>query len=145
MRMYTFHTLDVFTDRQFGGNPLAAGFMLASWAWLKENEPDTARDTRLLMLPKDYTRFRLTGKIGTEPSDASSTLLFDPHRRDWSDPVLASIGLDRDRLPPGRADLHPLFLSSSRGSSRNQFYWHAEYFNRLPRHGCGAANAYLHK
>jgi xylulokinase len=81
------------------GNPLAAGFMLASWAWLLEHEPEITAKTHWLVLPKDYIRFRLAGKIGTEPSDASSTLLFDPHRRDWSEPLLASIGLDRDRLP----------------------------------------------
>jgi xylulokinase len=74
--------------------------MLASWAWLLEHEPHIAAKTSWLILPKDYTRFRLTGQIGTEPSDASSTLLFDPHHLDWSDQVLASIGLEKDRLPP---------------------------------------------
>lgn len=83
----------------WSGNPLAAGFMLASWAWLKENEPDTARDTRLLMLPKDYTRFRLTGQPGSESSDASSTLLFDTHARRWSAPLLDAAGLSAERLP----------------------------------------------
>jgi xylulokinase len=82
------------------GNPLAAGFMLASWAWLVEHEPDITGRTRWLVLPKDYIRFRLTGQIGTEPSDASSTMLFDPHKGEWSEPVLASIGLSRDHLPP---------------------------------------------
>jgi xylulokinase len=81
------------------GNPLAAGFMLASWRWLVENEPDTADATRWLMLPKDYIRYRLTGKIGSEPSDASSTGLFDPHRRCWSEPMLKEAGLTNERLP----------------------------------------------
>lgn len=81
------------------GNPLATGFMLASWAWLRENEPHTARQARWLLLPKDYVRFYLTGQIGTEPSDASSTLLFDPHQRQWSEPVLEAAGLSADRLP----------------------------------------------
>ncbi len=59
------------------GNPLATGFMLASWLWLREHEPETARRTATLLLPKDYLRLRLTGTLGAEPSDASSTLLFD--------------------------------------------------------------------
>lgn len=84
----------------WAGNPLAAGFMLASWAWLRENEPDTAAKTRLLMLPKDYTRLRLTGAAGAEPSDASSTLLFDPHQGRWSAPLLAETGLREEQLPP---------------------------------------------
>ncbi len=86
----------------WAGNPLAAGFMLASWAWLLENEPRTAQATRWLMLPKDYTRYRLTGEIGAEPSDASSTLLFDPHTRQWSQPLLEAAGLSAERLPQVR-------------------------------------------
>jgi xylulokinase len=85
---------------EWTGNPLAAGFMLASWAWLVENEPRIAQAARWLMLPKDYVRFRLTGEIGTEPSDASSTLLFDPHAREWSAPLLEVVGLSAERLPP---------------------------------------------
>ena len=81
------------------GNPMATGFMLPSWVWLTENEPLIAQKTRYLLLPKDYVRYRLTGKIGAEPSDASSTLLFDPHRRAWCQPMLDEIGLALDRLP----------------------------------------------
>ncbi len=81
------------------GNPLAVGFMLASWRWLVENEPGTAAATRWLLLPKDYVRYRLTGEFGTEPSDASSTALFDPHQRNWSAPVLEEAGITTDRLP----------------------------------------------
>jgi xylulokinase len=29
------------------------------------------------MLPKDYIRYRLTGVLATEPSDASATLMYD--------------------------------------------------------------------
>ena len=83
----------------WAGNPLAAGFMLASWAWLVEHEPETAAQTHTLCLPKDYVRLRLTGQLGSEPSDASSTLLFNPHTRAWSDPLLEIAGLRPDQLP----------------------------------------------
>jgi xylulokinase len=82
------------------GNPLATGFMLPSWLWLTENEPQIVAATRWLLLPKDYIRYRLTGSIGAEPSDASSTLLFDPHQRTWSLPLLEEIGLSPTHLPP---------------------------------------------
>jgi xylulokinase len=82
------------------GNPLATGFMLPGWLWLVENEPKTAASTEHLLLPKDYIRYRLTGSIGSEPSDASSTLLFDPHNRAWCLPLLQEIGLSPDHLPP---------------------------------------------
>jgi xylulokinase len=94
-------TREIGRDRlaQWAGNPLAAGFMLASWAWLQENEPEITRRTAALCLPKDYVRLRLTGQLGSEPSDASSTLLFDPHRRAWSPELLAAAGLRPDQLP----------------------------------------------
>jgi xylulokinase len=82
------------------GNPLATGFMLASWLWLAENEPQVCQATRSLLLPKDYLRYRLTGQLGTEPSDAASTLLFDPARRLWSTPLLSALQIPTDMLPP---------------------------------------------
>ena len=85
------------------GNPLAAGFMLASWLWLRTEEPGTAEKTRTLLLPKDYLRFRLTGEMGSEPSDASSTLLFDPYRQEWSPEILQSLEIDPALLP----GIHP--------------------------------------
>lgn len=81
-------------------NPLATGFMLATWLWLREHEPDVATATAHLLLPKDYVRYRLTGEVGTEPSDASSTSLFDTQNRRWSAPLLDALGLDGDVLLP---------------------------------------------
>ena len=85
---------------EWTGNPLATGFMLPSWMWLRQHEPQVAAATRTLLLPKDYVRYRLTGALGAEPSDASSTLLFDPHQRAWCLPLLEQIGLSPERLPP---------------------------------------------
>ncbi|MGC9349965.1 MAG: xylulokinase [Anaerolineae bacterium] len=85
------------------GNPVATGFMLPTWLWLREHEPEVAAATRWLLLPKDYVRYRLTGEIGAEPSDASSTSFFDPVDRSWSTPLLEALDLDGRRLP----DVHP--------------------------------------
>ena len=74
--------------------------MLASWLWLGEHEPEVCRQTRSLLLPKDYLRYRLTGFLGSEPSDAASTLLFDPIHRCWSLPLLAALDIDERLLPP---------------------------------------------
>ena len=87
-------------------NPLATGFMLATWLWLREHEPASAAAIAHLLLPKDYVRYRLTGEIGTEPSDASSTSLFDTANRYWSAPLLGALDLDGAVLPP-------VFLSSA--------------------------------
>ena len=81
------------------GNPLSTGFMLASWLWIVENEPDIAQRTTCLLLPKDYLRYKLTGLFGSEPSDASSTSMFDIHDRVWSQKLLDSMGIDKKLLP----------------------------------------------
>jgi len=82
------------------GNPLAVGFMLPSWMWLREHEPELCAATRTLLLPKDEVRYRLIGRLGSDPSDASSTSLFDPHTRRWSEPMLQMAGLSLEQLPP---------------------------------------------
>ena len=81
-------------------NPLATGFMLATWLWLREHDPDVAGATAHLLLPKDYVRYRFTGEIGAEPSDASSTSLFDTANRCWSAPLIDALALDVRVLPP---------------------------------------------
>ena len=40
----------------------------------KENEPENYDDTVVFMMVKDYIRYRLTGEIGTETTDASGTM-----------------------------------------------------------------------
>jgi xylulokinase len=82
------------------GNPLATGFMLASWLWLRDEMPEVARATAHLLLPKDYLRYRLTGELGSEPSDGSSTLMFDTAGRDWSAALQEALGIDPALLPP---------------------------------------------
>jgi xylulokinase len=82
------------------GNPLATGFMLASWLWLERHEAETIQETISLLLPKDYVRYRLTGIKGSEPSDASSTLLFNPRKQVWSESLARALDLDVGKLPP---------------------------------------------
>ncbi len=48
---------------------------------------------RTVLLPKAYVRYRLTGEMIEEMSDASGTLWLDVGARDWSDAVLAATRL----------------------------------------------------
>lgn len=81
------------------GNPVPTGFLLPTWLWLSKNEPDTQKRIQKLLLPKDYLRFRFTGEIGTEHSDASATSLYDPFECQWSQEVLNTFSLDANLLP----------------------------------------------
>jgi xylulokinase len=85
---------------EWTANPLATGFVLATWLWLLEHERRSCQATAHLLLPKDYVRYRLTGTLGSEPSDASATLLFDTVGRCWSQPLLDALEIDSGLLPP---------------------------------------------
>jgi xylulokinase len=80
-------------------NPIATGFMLSSWLWIKENEPRIASETNHLLLPKDYLRYRFMGELGSEPSDASSTSIFDTTKLCWSQQLLERLDINADLLP----------------------------------------------
>src|SRR5690606_36187545 len=77
----------------------APGLTACKLAWLRTNEPDTARRTVRLSLCKDYLRLRMTGEFVTEPCDAAGTLLFDEAKRQWSDESLDLFGLQAEQLP----------------------------------------------
>jgi len=81
------------------GNPIAPGFMLASLLWLKESEPATWARLAHVLLPKDYVRFRLTGELGTDYSDASSTALLDVQHRIWCSELAGAAEIPLDILP----------------------------------------------
>jgi rhamnulokinase len=53
----------------------------------------------VLLLP-DLLTYRLTGAIGAEETNASTTQLYDVQARDWSDEILRRVGLPREVLPP---------------------------------------------
>lgn len=82
------------------GNPIMPGFMLSSLLWLKENEPALWEQLDRVCLAKDYVRYRLTGELGTDYSDASSTALLDVQHRNWCQPLLNATGIPAEILPP---------------------------------------------
>ena len=82
------------------GNAALTGFQAPKILWLREEEPAHYARVRSVLLPKDYLRFRLTGAYGSDPSDASGTLLFDLARRDWSNEILRALDLPRDWFAP---------------------------------------------
>ena len=68
--------------------------------WMVEHEPELVGRTAKFLLAKDYLRFRLTGTIATDPSDAGGTHLYDARRGGWADELLALIGVPADKMPP---------------------------------------------
>jgi xylulokinase len=84
---------------QLTGNPVLPGFTAPKILWVREHEPDIYEQAAKVLLPKDYVRYRLTGKFFSEVSDASGTSLFNVGQRRWSDEMLKALDIPRAWLP----------------------------------------------
>lgn len=80
-------------------NKIATGFLLGSLCWVKDNEPEVYEKTFKVMLPKDYVKFRLTGRIATDYSDAAGSLAFDNVNLCWAKELIEGLGLDFSLFP----------------------------------------------
>jgi xylulokinase len=80
-------------------NPVLTGFQAPKIVWLRDNEPEVYERLRMILLPKDYVRYRLTGEFATEVSDAAGTSLLNVGKRQWSEVMLKGLGLTADMLP----------------------------------------------
>jgi xylulokinase len=81
-------------------NAALPGYTVGKILWLRRHEPGTFARTEIVLNPKDYLRYRLTGERVTEVSDASGTGLLDVRRRAWSTELFAALGLPENLLPP---------------------------------------------
>jgi L-xylulokinase len=68
--------------------------------WLRENEPRVLDRAAHLLFCKDWLRLRLTGRVATDPSEASA-FCTDVHTQTWSPPALELFGMaEMARLLP---------------------------------------------
>ena len=82
-------------------NALTPGFALVLLRWLRDHQPEVLERARTLLFAKDWIRFRLTGELATDASDASHA----PGaavQRGFSLPLMADWGLGglSGLLPP---------------------------------------------
>lgn len=80
-------------------NMMLTGYTGGKILWIKQNEPENYEKTSIILNPKDYIRFMLTGETVTEVSDASGTGFFDVKNRVWADDLIALTGLKRSLFP----------------------------------------------
>jgi xylulokinase len=86
--------------REITLNPLLPAFTLSKLLWVRDHDPDIHRRIRHVLLPKDYLRLRMTGLLGTDPSDAAGTSMFDGRSWSWSTEILDAFGIPPSWLPP---------------------------------------------
>lgn len=70
------------------GNKGVAGFTLPKLLWLKKHERNNLAKADVILMPKDYVRYRITGKIDMDLSDATGTLMLDIAKGTWSSEIL---------------------------------------------------------
>jgi xylulokinase len=80
-------------------NPALTNFTLTKLLWVRDNEPETWKRFRRVLLPKDYVRLRLTGEHAIDVADASGTLMLDVEHRRWSEEMMSAAGLPMSCLP----------------------------------------------
>ena len=71
-------------------------------AWLRAHAPQLMARASHALLPGSYLAHHLTGELGVDPSNASSSLLLDVRTRQWSDELCALFGQDARQLAPVR-------------------------------------------
>lgn len=81
-------------------NQMLTGYTGGKILWLKENEPENYARTRLVINPKDYIRFMLTGSLCTDVSDASGFGFYDVRQNEWHRGLITLAGLDPALFPP---------------------------------------------
>jgi len=82
------------------GNVALTGFTAPKILWVRNHEPELYRKAKLVLLPKDYVRLRLTGEAAMDKADGSGTILFELKARAWSKLVLEKLDIPADWLPP---------------------------------------------
>lgn len=92
----------VMTGEEMGNvfcNRVSSGFAFPSLLWVEEQEPEIFAKVKSILCPKDYLRLKMTGEIGAEVVDASSTGIFSTAKRDWAWEIIEKFGLPKEIFP----------------------------------------------
>ncbi|MCI2019692.1 MAG: xylulokinase [Lentilactobacillus buchneri] len=117
------------------------GFTLPKLLWVKENQPEIFAKAKTMLLPKDYVRFRMTGNLAIDYSDATGTVMLDVEKQQWSQEILDAFDIPMSLCPS---------LVRSIDDTGNIDDWYAEYsglstdtktFGGGADNACGAVGA----
>ena len=113
-------TLDRFTREApwetllpVAGNPPSVAWWGFKLQWLKAHRPAEYARTAVVLAPKDWINFRLTGAIAIDAPEASCTYLYDVSAGGWSRALADRLGIDPALLPPIR-EPHEVLAGVSR-------------------------------
>jgi xylulokinase len=93
-----YRTVSEETFQEIYCNRLSTGFLLPSLLWVREHEPENYEKIDRVLSPKDYIRYRMCGRLGTDASDASATGMWDMKKRDWAYGILRQLQIPESFL-----------------------------------------------
>ena len=125
--------------RDLACNPALEGFTLPKVLWLRRHEPAAFERLATVVLAKDYIRYRLTGVLATEPSDASATLMYDTAHLRWSSEILEAVGLPRSLVPDVGGSSEVLGTVTSEAAGRTGLVAGIPVVGGGADNACGAA------
>jgi xylulokinase len=67
--------------------------------WVQENQADVWNRLNHVLVAKDFLKYRMTGEMATDYSDAAGTLLFDVEKCRWSEEMFRFFGFSPSLLP----------------------------------------------
>jgi xylulokinase len=81
------------------GHRVSASYSIEKLMWVKAREPEVYARTAKTLCAKDYVNLKLTGRMATDYSDASSTNAFDLNTFRWSEEILSAAEIPLDKMP----------------------------------------------
>lgn len=75
------------------------GFTLPKILWIKKFDRKKWEKTWKWMMPKDYLIYHLTGRVCTDRSDASGTILYDINNFKWDEVLLKKYDIEKEQCP----------------------------------------------
>ncbi|MEM3489232.1 MAG: FGGY family carbohydrate kinase [Nitrososphaerota archaeon] len=76
------------------------GLTLPNVYWVRRHKPEIWKKTHKILSTKDYILFRLTGKIATDVSTPSRSMLYSIKRKEWAEWICEKAQIDVGLLPP---------------------------------------------
>ena len=67
--------------------------------WLADEKAQAAEQAAFFLLPGSYVAYKLTGELGVDYSNASSTMLMDVRTRAWSQQICQAFAIPIEKLP----------------------------------------------
>jgi xylulokinase len=94
------HTLDQSMVIKRTGIPVNYVNPAVKVLWLKKNYPEIYKAAKVILSPKDYINYLLTGEVATDSTIASKSMLSIINENRWCEELCSILGINYNLLPP---------------------------------------------